>query len=61
MSTEERNGRTGAPTGQVLATKVIDSSQTAGIFALAGVGSNDSNAALYYTDTNSNELHKLEQ
>jgi len=49
------------PTGQVLATKVIDSSQTAGIFALAGVGSNDSNAALYYTDTNSNELHKLEQ
>jgi hypothetical protein len=47
--------------GQVLDTKVVDKSKTAGIFGLAATGSNDNNTALYYTDTNTNTLHKLEQ
>jgi hypothetical protein len=48
-------------TGKVLATKVVDKSTTQGIFALKAIGSNDSNTALYYTDTNDNSLHELEQ
>ncbi|HEX4013505.1 MAG TPA: hypothetical protein VHX17_06400 [Candidatus Cybelea sp.] len=49
------------PTGKVLATKVVDKSKTPGIYSIYAVGTNDANTALYYTDTNSNELHKLEQ
>ena len=49
------------PSGQVLDTKIVDKSKTAGIFGLAAIGANDSNTALYYTDTNDNSLHELEQ
>lgn len=49
------------PEGQVLATKVVDTSKTAGVFALAYGGTNDSNAVLFYTDSNTNTLHELEQ
>jgi len=49
------------PTGQVLDTKVVDSSKTAGIFGLAAVGTNDDNTVLFYTDSNSNTLQELEQ
>lgn len=48
-------------TGKVLATKVVDKSKTQGIFALQATGSKDSNTALYYTDTNDNNLHQLQQ
>jgi hypothetical protein len=47
--------------GKVLDTKVIDKSKTAGIFSLAAIGTDDTNTALYYTDTNTNTLHELEQ
>jgi hypothetical protein len=49
------------PAGQVLATKVVDKSKTAGIYALAYGGTSDNNAVLFYTDTNTNTLHELEQ
>jgi hypothetical protein len=49
------------PKGQVLDTKVVDKSKTPGIFGLASLGTKDSNAALFYTDTNTNTLHELEQ
>jgi hypothetical protein len=49
------------PKGQVLDTKVVDKSKTPGIFGLASIGTKDSNAALFYTDTNTNTLHELEQ
>ncbi|MFZ1016717.1 MAG: hypothetical protein WAN39_02475 [Candidatus Cybelea sp.] len=49
------------PSGKVLDTKVVDKSKTPGIWSLFAVGTNDGNTAMYYTDTNSNELHKLEQ
>jgi hypothetical protein len=49
------------PKGQVLDTKVIDKSKTAGIFGLLAIGKTDSNTALFYTDTNDNSLHELEQ
>jgi hypothetical protein len=48
-------------TGQVLDTKVVDKSKTAGIFGLAANGKTDSNTVLFYTDTNTNTLHELEQ
>jgi hypothetical protein len=48
-------------TGQVLATKVVDTGKTPAIFGLASIGTNDGNTALYYTDTNDNSLHELEQ
>lgn len=48
-------------TGKVLATKVVDTSKTQGVFALRAIGSNDTNTALYYTDTNDNNLHELQQ
>lgn len=48
-------------TGKVLDTKVIDTSTTPGIFGLYAIGTTDSNTALYYTDTNDNDLHELEQ
>jgi hypothetical protein len=47
--------------GQVLDTKVVDKSKTAGIFGLAANGKTDSNTVLFYTDTNTNTLHELEQ
>jgi len=49
------------PTGKVLATKVVDSSKVAGVYGIRAIGTNDNNTALYYTDTNDNSLHKLEQ
>ena len=49
------------PTGKVLDTKVVDKSTTQGIFGLHAIGTSDSNTALYYTDTNDNSLHELEQ
>lgn len=49
------------PAGTVLATKVVDKSKTAGVFGLLAIGSNDTNAALFYTDANDNNLHELEQ
>jgi hypothetical protein len=49
------------PSGKVLDTKVVDKSKTPAIWGLFAVGANDGNTAIYYTDTNSNELHKLEQ
>jgi hypothetical protein len=49
------------PTGQILDTKVVDTSTTAGIFALQAIGTSDTNTALYLTDTNANNLQELEQ
>lgn len=49
------------PTGQVLDTKVVDTSKTQGVFSLLAIGTNDGNTALFYTDTNDNSLHELEQ
>lgn len=49
------------PTGKILDTKVVDSSATAGIFGLAAIGTDDSNTALFFTDTNTNNLQELEQ
>ncbi len=49
------------PTGQVLDTKVVDTSKTAGIFGLLAVGTNDGNTALFYTDSNTNTVQELEQ
>jgi hypothetical protein len=49
------------PSGQVLDTKVVDSSKTAGVFGLVARGTNDNNTVLYYTDANDNNLHELEQ
>lgn len=49
------------PSGKVLATKVVDKSKTPGIWGLFAIGTNDGNTAIYYTDTNSDELHELEQ
>ena len=45
----------------MLDTKVVDTSKTSGIFGLAATGTKDSNTALFYTDTNTNTLHELEQ
>jgi len=49
------------PTGNVLATKTIDTSKTAHIFGLLAVGTKDSDTVLYYTDTGTNTLRELEQ
>lgn len=49
------------PAGDVLDTKVVDTGKTAGIFGLYAIGKTDSDTALYYTDTNDNNLHELEQ
>jgi hypothetical protein len=48
------------PTGKILATKVVDTSKTAGIFGVRASGTNDANTVVYYTDTNDNSLHELE-
>jgi hypothetical protein len=49
------------PTGQVLDTKVVSRSKKPGIYALWAIGKNDSDTALYYTDTNTNTVQELEQ
>jgi hypothetical protein len=49
------------PKGQVLDTKVVDKGKTPAIFGLAAIGTSDTNTALFYTDTNTNTLHELEQ
>ncbi len=49
------------PQGTVLDTKVVDQSSTAGVFGLAAHGTTDSDTVLYYTDTNSNTVQKLER
>ncbi len=49
------------PAGKVLATKVVDSKKTAGVFGLLATGKNDSDTALFFTDANSNNLQELEQ
>jgi hypothetical protein len=49
------------PKGQVLDKEVIDKGAAPAIFGLAAIGTKDSNTALFYTDTNTNTLHELEQ
>jgi hypothetical protein len=49
------------PQGQILDTKVVDTSSTQGVFGLASAGTDDSNTVLFFTDTNSNEVIELEQ
>ena len=49
------------PAGQVLDTKVVDKSATQGVFGLAAIGTDDANTALYFTDTNSNNVQELKQ
>jgi hypothetical protein len=49
------------PTGKILDTKKIDTNKTADIFGLLAEGTDDSNTVLYYTDTKTNTLQKLEQ
>jgi len=49
------------PTGTVLATKVVDSKKTPAVFGLQASGKTDTNTVLFYTDTNDNKLHELEQ
>ena len=47
------------PAGDVLDTKVVDKNKTAGIFGLYAIGKTDSDTALFYTDSNDNNLHEL--
>ncbi|MGC1381461.1 MAG: hypothetical protein WA814_10635 [Candidatus Baltobacteraceae bacterium] len=49
------------PQGQILATKTIDKSKTAGIFGLLATGKDDSDTAIFFTDANSNNVQELEQ
>jgi hypothetical protein len=49
------------PSGTVLASKVVDSSATQGVFGLAASGTTDANTVLYFTDANSNSVQELEQ
>ncbi len=49
------------PAGQVLDTKVVDTSGTQGVFGLVASGTSDSNTVLFYTDTNDNSVHELER
>jgi len=49
------------PQGQVLDTKVVDSSKTQGVFGLVAAGTNDDNTVLFFTDANSNDVQELEQ
>jgi hypothetical protein len=49
------------PTGKILDTKSIDKSKVAHVFGLLATGTNDSNTALFYTDTKTNTLQELEQ
>ena len=49
------------PAGKVLATKVVDQSKTAGVYALLADGATDSDTVLFFTDTNKNDLEELTQ
>jgi hypothetical protein len=49
------------PAGKLLATKTIDKSKTAHVFGLLASGTSDSDTVLFYTDTETNTLHELEQ
>lgn len=49
------------PAGKVLATKVVDQSKTAGVYALLAGGTTDSDTVLFFTDTNKNDLEELTQ
>jgi hypothetical protein len=49
------------PAGKVLDTKVVDTSKGAHIFGLIATGTDDSNTALFYTDTKTNTLQELKQ
>jgi hypothetical protein len=49
------------PTGEVLATKTLDTSKTAHVFGLLASGTSDSDTVLFYTDTETNTLHELKQ
>jgi hypothetical protein len=48
-------------TGQVLDTRVVDSSSTQGVFGIVATGTTDANTALFFTDTNDNSVHELEK
>ncbi|HZV76583.1 MAG TPA: hypothetical protein VFF63_02350 [Candidatus Babeliales bacterium] len=48
------------PQGQVLDTKVVDSSKTQGVFGLVAAGTNDDNTVLFFADANSNDVQELE-
>lgn len=47
--------------GKVLDTKTLDSDTTQDVYGLIAVGTNDSNTAVFYTDTKDNSVHELEQ
>jgi hypothetical protein len=49
------------PEGEVLDTKVVDSSSTQGVFGLVAHGTSDLNTVLYFTDTNTNTVQELER
>lgn len=49
------------PTGRVLATKLLDHSKTAHVFGLVAGGTTDTDTVLFYTDTQTNTLHELQQ
>lgn len=49
------------PGGTVLATKVVDTSSTQGVFGLAAAGTNDNNTVLFFTDSNTNTVQELTQ
>ena len=49
------------PAGQVLATKVVDQGNVPAVFGLAASGKTDTNTTLFYTDTNDNNIHQLQQ
>jgi hypothetical protein len=48
------------PTGQILDSKVVDSSKTQGVFGLAAAGTNDADTVVFYTDANTNTVQELE-
>lgn len=49
------------PAGQILDTKVVDKNSTQGVFGLMATGTDDSDTALFFTDTNANDVQELKQ
>ncbi len=49
------------PAGQILDTKVVDKNSAQGIFGLMATGTNDSDTALFFTDTNTNDVQELKK
>lgn len=49
------------PAGKVLDTKVVDTSKGAHIFGLIATGTDDSDTAVFYTNTKTNTLQELKQ